>query len=195
MQKDRNSTEAYFKSLQRGEEQGLLYFFNRYYATLVVFANSITKDEEVAKEITSEAFYKLWCKRHIISDGRSVKSYLYRTVSNASIDYLRQQKVNRKRQQLLHATSYGKEEKNVLHKMVEVELYHQLYKSLDSLPHRSRRIFQLFYFGNKSLQEIALELGTSVDAVKSRKKRAMQLLREQKDALLSLACLLVTLCH
>ena len=188
-----HNTQKFLELFHLGDEEGLNYFFRLLYPSLVLYGLKITGCKEVSEEIASQAFMKVWESHPQFTSPLSLKAYLYRVVSNASIDFLRQQKQARKRQQLLYATS-GKEEKSVLHKMIEVELYHQLYKSLDSLPHRSRRIFQLFYFGDKSLQEIALELGTTVNAVKSQKKRAMQLLREQKGSLVSFICFLVTAC-
>lgn len=73
------------------------------------------------------------------------------------------------------------DEPTVLQKMIEAEVYDQLYQALNQLPPRPRRIFELFYFEKKSIQDIADELGATPDAVKNQKKRAMQLLREHQS--------------
>lgn len=171
-----NQESDAFVALQNGEDAGLLYFFNRYYSPLLLYTNSITRHHEAAQEIVSDTLHKLWLNRSCLVEGTCIKAYLYRVAANAAIDYLRHRKSERKRS-TLHVVNDA-DENTVLQKMIETEVYDQLYQALNRLPEKPRRIFELFYFEKKSIQEIASELGTTPDAVKSQKKRAMQLLRE-----------------
>lgn len=181
--------EDAFTALQKGEENGLLHFFNRFYSPLILYTSSIIQRQEVAQEIVSDAFHKLWINRNELLAAANVKAYLYRLASNAAFDYLRRQKVERNRSRLYAV--YDAEEHTVLHKMIEAELYQRLYQALNGLPAKPRRIFELFYFQKKSIQEIANELGTTPDAVRSQKKRAMQLLRGTSGSLLTMILLFI----
>ena len=58
------------------------------------------------------------------------------------------------------------------------EFYRRLFKVIDSMPPRQRAVFVAAMEG-KSNKEIALELGVSVDTVKTQKKRGMKTLREE----------------
>ena len=171
-----------FAALHRGEERGLDFFFHMYYAPLVSFAAAIIQDEEVAREIVSEAFVKFWNNRQHLQAAGAVKSLLYRMVRNASIDYLRQQqRVKKMHQDVIQLQPLS--DSAVLEKLVQAETYHYLYILVNSLPLRCRQVFQMFYLQDKALKEIAEELGISINTVKSQKQRAVQLLKENRSLL------------
>lgn len=177
-----NTDEEAFIALEEGNEEGLDFFFNGYYSALAFYANSIIAHKEIAKEIAAEAFVKLWAKRETIEDWRKVKFLLYKIVNNASIDFLREKERARKHAVNLHIIS-NTSERSSLDALIEAETYHHLYLLLQSLPPRARQIFKLFYFQKKSIKEIALELGISVNTVKTQKLRAIQLLRKNRASL------------
>lgn len=173
--------EAYI-ALASGNERGLDFFFNRYYSPLLFYSLSLTNNHSTAQEIASEAFVRIWKNRDTIVEWRKVKFLLYRIVYNASIDYIRQQKALKRNTKDLHQIS-ERSEKSVLDKLIEVETYNYLYLLLQNLPPRSRQIFQMFYFQNKAIKEIAKELGISVNTVKTQKLRAIQTLKEYQGSL------------
>lgn len=182
MQEQLYQEQKAFNTLKKGEEKGLDFFFNRYYSPLVIYATTLTNNSQIPKEIVSEAFVKLWNNRTSIEEWRKVKFWLYRIVYNASIDYLREQQTQKKQFKdytLLATTS----ERAILDTLIETETYHKLYSLLNILPPRARQIFQLFYFQNKTIKQIAAQLGVSVNTVKTQKLRAINTLKEYKDSL------------
>ena len=182
MQQKINTEEDAYLALLSGSEKGLDFFFNRYYSQLISYSNSLTNNHSIAQEITSEAFVKLWKTKETIEEWRKVRFLLYRIVYNASIDFLREQKtLKRNTKDLLYRTEQS--EIPVLHKLIEVETYNQLYLLLQNLSPRARQIFRMFYFQNKAIKQIAKELGISVNTVKTQKQRAIQTLREYQSSL------------
>ncbi len=165
-----------------GNERGLDFFFNRYYSPLLFYSSSLINNESVAQEIASEAFVKLWKKKDTIQEWRKVRFWLYRIVYNASMDLIREQKTHKQKAKDLYLVT-EKSERAVLDKLIEVETYNQLYLLLQNLPPRARQIFNMFYFQNKAIKEIAKELGISVNTVKTQKQRAIQTLREYQSSL------------
>ena len=174
--------EEAYKALSSGNERGLDFFFNRYYSPLIFYSNSLTNNHSVAQEITSEAFVKLWKLKETIEDWRKVRFLLYRIVYNASIDFLREQKTLKRNTQDLHYRT-EQSEVPIIHKLIEVETYNQLYLLLQNLSPRARQIFRMFYYQNKAIKQIAKELGISVNTVKTQKQRAIQILREYQSSL------------
>ena len=172
-----------FAAFQAGNEKGLSPFFDRYYSLLTLYAKSLTGNTEIAKEIASEAFVKLWNARESITEPRNIKPFLYRVVYNASVDYLREQQTKAKRKQA-YEQLLETSERAVVDKMIEAETYNRLYSLLQNLTPRSRQIFQLFYFERKAIKEIAQELGISVNTVKTHKLQALQTLKQKQDLLL-----------
>jgi RNA polymerase sigma-70 factor (family 1) len=177
-----NQEEEAIIAMHNGEEKGLDFFFNKYYTPLVCFSITITNDKSVSQEIASEAFVKLWKKKETISECLKVKFLLYKIVRNASIDYLREQK-NRKLNSLSFSNSLEISERTIMEKLVETEIHSRLYQLLSKLPPRCRQIFQMFYFHDKPIKEIAQELGISVNTVKTQKQRAIQFLRDNNTSL------------
>jgi len=171
-----------FSALQAGDEQGLDHFFNRYYAPLVYYAQSLTHNQGVAEEIASECFVKLWNYRTRLTDAAKVKALLFRIAYNGAIDSIREQQTRTK-----HATLFARQpavpaENEALHKLAETGTFYNIHQLLHHLPPRTRQIFVLFYFGDRSHQEIARQLGLTVSTVRGLKHRAVQLLKKHLDA-------------
>lgn len=173
--------EAYI-ALYQGDEQGLNFFFNRYYSPLVFYSTSITGQHETGKEVAAAAFMKLWSKKGEIEEWRKVRFLLYKIVHNASVDFLRENKRSKRHIADLRLISNSLE-RSTMDALIETETYGRLYHLLQKLPPRSRQIFQMFYFQKKAIKEIAAELNISVNTVKTQKLRAIQFLKEYKDVL------------
>src|SRR4051812_6305533 len=67
--------------------------FKENFKGLHAYAYTIVKDEDEAEEVVQQVFYKLWEKKETLQALQSVKAYLYRSVYNESINYIRHQKV------------------------------------------------------------------------------------------------------
>lgn len=165
-------------SFQRGEEKGFAFFFNEYYACLSFFAFKILKDDAEAQDVVSDSFVKLWERRDTIDKPGSVKSYLYTTVKNACIDLLRSRERTRKHENEVSVLSEVWEQ-TILHRMIEAEVLRHLVAAKAKLPVKTKRVFEMFYFENKSYQQIADELEISIHTVKNQKIRAVKQLRKQ----------------
>ena len=57
----------------------------------------------------------------------------------------------------------------------EIEL---LYQTIDKLPEKCRKVFLMACLNDKTYQEVADELGTSINTVKTQMKTALKFLRE-----------------
>jgi len=169
--------EDAFKALQIGDEKGLTFYFNHFFTKLLYFSQSITGCETTSQDIISDSFLKLWNSRTSLKQQSHIKYYLYYVVRNSSINYLREKKKDRQRENTL-IQIMPVSEKNVLEKLIESETYHQFYTVYSRLPKKSKIIFELFYIEKKPVKEIAKALSISVNTVKSQKLRALQLLRE-----------------
>ena len=181
MPKYYHHTEA-FAAFRSGDESGLHYFFNLYYNPLVLYAGALTKGSGQAEDIVVESFAKLWSKKQNITEWKMLKHWLYRTVYNASIDFVRREATRSKSiPHLLAQTSAV--ENSALENIIQTEIVHRLYSLLDQLPPRSRQIFHLFYLQNKSIKEIADTLNISVNTVKTQKLRAIQFLKQHSTDL------------
>ncbi|MCF0057242.1 RNA polymerase sigma-70 factor [Dyadobacter sp. CY356] len=151
--------------------------FNRNYSNLVYFSFNIVKDKREAEDIAQDAFITYWNrKEEVAEDEDSVKSFLYTTVKNASLNLLRHQKVIEKFALQIPELV---EDKNIVNSIIQAEVFSKIHQAVESLPKACRQIVKMSYLDDKKNNEIAEELGISVNTVKTQKQRAMQLLRPQ----------------
>ena len=86
--------------------------FEQYYVSLVEFSWRIVKCDETARDIVQDTFVKLLEKDYQVQNNENAqKSYLYSTVKNASLNYLRREKVAGK---YLEASDFIEQEDTLL---------------------------------------------------------------------------------
>lgn len=130
------------------------------------------KDQVQCKDIVQEAFLRLWDKREEFSSIFSIRSYLYVTVRNLSLNHIRD---HRKREIIPDKLPEipDQEWKSFI---LEEETVRLLYTAISSLPPQSSRIIQLTVQGLNNV-EIATTLGISVNTTKTLKYNALKSLR------------------
>lgn len=109
----------------------------------------------------------------------SFRVYLYNSVRNASLDYLKHKDVEGNYLQKMldsHSTTFRMEEEE--EGFFSEEVYRQLLQTIDALPDRCKEVFLMYMEGKKN-EEIATALHVSLETVKTQKKRAMSFLRKK----------------
>jgi RNA polymerase sigma-70 factor (ECF subfamily) len=150
--------------------------FKKHHGRLVYFSFLIVKDQASAEDITQEAFITYWNQRHEVAESpAAVKSFLYRTVRNASLNVVRHQHVVAKYEAQHEAVLT--EEKTIVNFIIQSEVLSEIYRAIASLPPGCQQISRLGFLEGKKNQEIAEELGISINTVKTQKQRALHLLR------------------
>lgn len=151
--------------------------FDRYYLGLVEFSWRLVGCEETARDIVQDTFVKLLDNRAgVFLDHQKAKSYLYSMVKNASLNHLRREEViDRYADQ--HEDS-GQSEENILEALIYSESVNQLYAAIANLPEACQQVCTLTYLEEKSNQEAAELTNTSINTVKTHKRRAIEILRK-----------------
>lgn len=153
--------------------------YNEYYRVLVAYAMNFLSTAEASEDIVQELFATMWEKKMIFLSFPSFRTYLYNSVRNASLNYLKHQNVEAVYMKHLSATFQEITEEEEAN---EEEVYRLLFHTIDQLPPRCREVFLLHMEGKKN-EEIALALGISIETVKTQKKRATQFIKEQMGTL------------
>jgi RNA polymerase sigma-70 factor (family 1) len=150
--------------------------FKEFYDRLVYFSLQIVKDQDQAQDIVQDAFIKYWQERESVLLNRiAIKNYLYSTVRNASLNILRHGKVVDDYIQLQGASE--PEELSIIDAIISSEVIAEIHIAIATLPENYRQISVMSYLEGKKNQEIADELGMSINTVKKQKHRALELLR------------------
>ena len=148
--------------------------YNEYHDSLLAFAKSYVMREDIAQDLVQEAFIRLWEKDHDFFSEVALRSYLFASVKNLSLDYLKHLDVETR-----YAEAYMEKtsQEDVIDEQFDKEVMELLFKTIDCLPKRCREIF-LLHLDGLSSTEIADKLSLSIDTVRTQKKRAMKFLRE-----------------
>lgn len=182
-----NSDEELVRLLQQHDERAFKLIFDRYYRPLTLFAMKYVGEVEEAKEITQELFIRLWSRQSLLDIQFSLKTYLYRGVRNACLNYLETNKVAQQR--LQEYRSPERTADNALEHMMAAEQEALLMNAVDNLPEKCRQIFLLSRTEKLSNQAIATKLGVSVKTVEAQITIALKRLRE---LLISVLCFVVS---
>lgn len=150
--------------------------FDRFYQYLVFYAMKWVERQEIAEDIVQDLFLKIWERDTVYSSWYGFKNFLYNSVKNASLDYLKHKVVEGK--YIQYAQKFPDENTDPELETLKQEIYRRLYLVLDELPKRCREVFQYHLQGKKNA-EIAALLEISELTVKAQKKNAMQYIEKR----------------
>ena len=147
--------------------------FRYHYRPLCIFALHYLKDIDVSEDVVQEAFGVLWEK---LSAGEKVvnqKGYLYSVVKNRSLDILRKGGLTGE------AISLDGSVDDIEEPTVEdAEVEARLWTAIDTLPEKCREIFLMSKRDGLKQEEIAQELGISLQTVKNQVSKALKILKD-----------------
>ena len=172
------------KELKIGNQKTFEWIFKTYYRELCFYAEGIVREKEVAEEIVSEFFLKLWENYETINISTSLQAYLYKGVHNNSLKYLEHIKVLRKyrehAQYMMDNRDLFQSQSNdqPLSLLISKETVSEIENAIDTLPAQCKEVFSLARLDGLSYQEIAEKLGVSINTVRTQITRAMAKLRK-----------------
>lgn len=186
--------ELLIKKLRKGDERAFRLLYDRHYVLLCRFANQLLNNVALAEEVVDDVIFYLWEHRQEVEIRYSIRAYLMRAVRNRCLNELQLQS----HREELHISSFLSPEsmdfldslfvdnKQPLGMLLEQELEEELKRSIDELPLECRKVFYKSRFEQKKYEEIATELGISVNTVKYHIKNALAFLQRRLGSYLKL---------
>ena len=156
--------------------------FEEYYIPLTFFAQNYIPDENIAKDMVQNAFLALIESSPKFHHIDNFKAYLYQSVKNECLQYLRHQKVKKRYE--ITICNETEEGETYLEYVLEEEIYSFLMKEINALPFQCRKVYLLTLEG-KSYQEIADIMSIGVESVKTYKKTGKRILYERLKGIVS----------
>lgn len=161
-----------FNKIKSGDLKAFKHLFDGLYPSMCSIANSYIKDEDKSRDIAQEAFISLWNKREYYDSITSLKTFLYVSVKNLSLNYIRDKREEYITDEELH-DKIGVAFKNLV---IEEEAIRIVNIAIENLPPQSSKIIKMGLTGMKNM-EIAERLEISVNSVKTLKYNAMKALK------------------
>lgn len=155
-------------------------FFKKYFMQLCAYCQyKFGFDLDLSKEVVHTAFIKLWETRQNISPGLSIKSYLYKIVTNNCLDILKHEKVKLKYEKLIIENTSSNASSSDFENADMKEMAAAIDKAVAELPEQMRRIFELSRYEGLKYNDIAKHLNISVKTVETQMSRALARLRQK----------------
>ena len=162
--------------LNKGHQPTIDSVYRSYYTGMYRYAFLFVRDEHLAEDIVHTIFLKIMEKQVSLDTKISLKSYLYRSVHNECLNYLKHQKVV----DTWHVQNFDAQSGiDSSDRFQHQELVTVLSKALETLPQQCRTVFQLSRYEDYKYSEISSELGISVSTVEKHIIKALKRLRKE----------------
>ena len=147
--------------------------FRLNYRPLCLYALHYLQDTDMAEDVVQECFTTLWEK---LEQGTAVanrRAYLYMSVRNRCLDSLRRKGIPT--ESLKPYDTYGIIDDDDACERSHIEA--KLWTAIDSLPEKCRQVFLMSKRDGLKYEEIAEELGLSVNTVRNQISKALNTLK------------------
>jgi len=167
---------SYILDLKKGNQLAFKTIFEILYDSLLSYAQNFVTDIEDAEELVQEAFLMIWDRRNMIDENFNVKAYLYKSVHNQALNYLRHLKIVN---QHVSEETYFKDSAIQKPKEPNPFLNKALYEAIEQLPDRSKIIFKMSRIDGMRHREISEELKISEKTVEVQIRKARIFLQKK----------------
>lgn len=133
-------SDAWIEQLCKGDELAYKVLFDVYYQILAHFAMKFLHDKEACEDIVHDAILDLYSSKRVFTNINSLKSFLYLSIKNRSINYLQHKKAEEK---YLHDVSVIHGEEFFLDAIIEEEVYFLMHKAINELPEQIQNKYEL----------------------------------------------------
>ncbi len=162
LQEIRNKNHFVFKRL-----------FEELYPELVGYANEYLFDVGSSEDVVQEVFVYLWEKSDKIDVKTNLKAYLGTMVRNRCLNILKKIKITDSSKILETWAAFDIDYSSDRFPEDEKQIrYEQALSIIENLPAKMRTVVKLRFIDNYRYNEIADELGVSVNTVKTQLRRA-----------------------
>ncbi|WP_291867198.1 RNA polymerase sigma-70 factor [Maribacter sp.] len=162
--------------LKKGNENAYAYLIDTYNHKLCLYANSLMNDVSISEDIVQNVFIKVWERRDNLKTNLSIKSYLYKSVYNLSInEYKRNQSVTALEKKYIEELDRIIEDKDddALEKLIGL-----VKEAIHELPPKCKEIFLLSKKEGLTNIEISEYLNISKNTIERQINIAFSKIRE-----------------
>jgi RNA polymerase sigma-70 factor (ECF subfamily) len=165
------------RRIRQGDEQAFEWLFRQYYERLCQWAYQYLHDQDSSEEVVQDLYYHLWRNRASLEFHVSVKSYLYKAVSNNCKMLLRRKSRRSDIEADLAARNQGMV--TAPESLLEVkEIREVVNRTLEELPDKPAQIFRMSRYDGLKYREIAEKLSISIKTVEANMGKALQIFRK-----------------
>lgn len=165
------------KRIREGDRDAFESLFRALHPRLIRFATKLCRDENTAADLVQEAFIRVWRTRERLDAGRSIRSLLFTSVRNLSLNLIRD--TTNRRELMEKGSPPMPARRDADTRQIENEFRTRLEGWIDALPPRQREALRLTRFEGLDHAEAAEVMGCSPRTVNNHLVIALRSLREK----------------
>lgn len=154
------------------DRQAFQQLFDEMYKSLCVFCSKIIQNDTIAEDLVQDLFVEILHHSQRKWNRMELCKYLYGSIKNRALDYLKHERVIRHHQDRLLEFMQS----DINNEIIEEEVYRKIYKAIQHLSPQARAAV-ILHMNDNSNREIASKLQISVNTVKTVKARAYRSIR------------------
>ena len=158
--------------------------FAEYHGLFVRFANTYLQDEAAAEDIAVEGIMYYWENRHSLSSDSNIPAYILEAIKHKCLNYLRHLRVRedveqriQEHQQRVNSLRIATLEACDPQEIFSSEAGRLVDEALAMMSDKTRRIFIMSRYENKTYPEIAAHFSLSVKSVEFHISKALKILK------------------
>ncbi len=176
--KTQNKTEnKLIELVKQGDKDVFTFLYHQHSEMLFLLALRYLKDASLSQDAVQHTFSHLWENHTNIFIKSSLQNYLYTMTKNYVLNQIRHNNVV-----IAHhyemAQTQPRTIEDIIVKIEKEEKVERLYKALEKLPERSRKICLMKMEGSMTNEEIASKMQLSTSSVKLIYRRTKEVLKE-----------------
>nr|WP_255726783.1 sigma-70 family RNA polymerase sigma factor [Sporosarcina sp. ACRSM] len=153
----------------------------RYGQDILRLVYSYVNNSQIAEDLTQDIFVKCYKSLHTYSGKSKLRTWLWRIAINHCKDYLKSWYNRNVLVTEEEPANYRTTKQMVEDTVIQKEEDDQLIAAIMTLPIKYREVIYLFYYEELLIKEIAVLTEVSANTVKTRLRRAKELLKERLE--------------
>jgi RNA polymerase sigma-70 factor, ECF subfamily len=154
---------------------------SQYGQEILQLAYSYVNNRSIAEDLTQDIFVKCYKNLHTYSGKSKLRTWLWRIAINHCKDFHRSWYNKNVVIAGEEIPSNGSKKELVEQAVIQKEEDDELISAIMTLPIKYREVIYLFYYEEMPLKEIAVVTDTGINTVKTRLRRAKELLKERLE--------------
>lgn len=163
--------------MSKKELHNLEFIYKSYYKSLHYYCLQFVKNTEDAQEIVNDSFIAVWEKRAELNFEIGIKPYLFRTVHNKSLNFLKKKKlpIQDLDTHFIHTSTADYSPIEILSSK---ELEKKVHALIQTLPPRCKQVFLLSRIENFTHKEISAIMDISTKTIENQITIALKHIRK-----------------
>ena len=151
---------------------------NKYGQEVLQLVYSYVNNKEVAEDLTQDIFVKCYKSLHTYKGNSNLKTWLWRIAINHCKDYLKSWYNKKVIVTEDDFTCMESQKESVEQTVIQNAEDRELASAVMNLPIKYREVIYLFYYEELSIKEIATVIEVKENTIKTRLKKAKELLKK-----------------